>query len=248
MTIRRDGWTRGWLGLTSLLLGCTLGSKSLGEDGTGSAEGSASGETGSEGTPGSEGSSATGDSGAAACEVYQSDEDIGPGVEVLVRSEATTPVYFDTHGCSDRPVLEITGPGGEPVPYLFGILCGEFIGDGECPVGTNDCGSPNGGRLEPAATDEAGWPGRWVTELEVDPACAPDPACPSTCDRMDQAPPGTYEIALTVYRSCTGTCECDGPAPACGLFGANERSEPVTFTATVDYPAQTSVEIVITDA
>jgi hypothetical protein len=246
MTIRRHGWTHGWLSLTSVLLGCTLGSKSLGEDGgddgSGSAEGTASGETGSEGTSG------TGESGALACEGYDSpNTDPGPRVEVLVRSETTAPVYFGTSGCSNTPVLEVIGPGGEPLAVRLGTLCDEFIGGTECNVGGEDCGTPNGGRLEPAATADAGWPGWTLTEVEVDPACAPEPNCPSTCQLMDQAPPGTYEIALTVFRSCTGTCECDGPTPVCGLFGANELGDPVTFTAIVDYPAQTSVEIVITD-
>jgi hypothetical protein len=229
-----------------------LGSKSLGEDGgdegTGGAEGTASGETGSEGAPSSEGTPGTGESGAAACEGYESpDVDPGPRVDAIIRSDATAPVYFDTSGCSNTPVLQITGPGGEPVPYLLGTLCDAFIGGTECDVGVEDCAAPNGGRFEPAATTDAGWPGWTLSEVEVDPACAPEPNCPSTCQLMDQAPPGTYEIALTVFRSCTGTCECDDVLPVCGLFGANELGDPVTFTALVDYPAQTSVEIVITD-
>lgn len=251
--------------MTWALLGCTLGSKSLGEDG-GATDSSASEESGSEAStattpsttdpsatdPSASGESETSsDSGALACEDYVSAAEIGPGVAVTVRSESGAVVYFDTNGCSDAPVLTVTAPGGEVVSHLLGEcaleVCDELIGTDECSPGCNDCGGFNGGRLEPAAVDESGWSGRWLTELDVDPACAPDEGCPSTCKRVDQAPAGIYEIALTVYRSCTGSCVCDDALPACGLQGENELGDPVTYTVSVDYPAETSAEIVITD-
>jgi hypothetical protein len=51
-----------------------------------------------------------------------------------------------------------------------------------------------------------------------------------------------------VWRTCTGTCECDPPtSDVCGLWVGDEQlDDPVTFTAMIDYPAQTSVELVIT--
>ncbi len=149
-------------------------------------------------------------------------------------------------------VFEISS-GGAPVPYLldsecFPSTCDGFVAASDCAVSCNDCQSPNAGRIEPGGVGEGTWPGRRTTELDLVDACAPAADCPATCLRPDQAEPGTYEISFTAYRTCTGTCTCDGPATdTCGLWNGEQLADPVTFSVTVDYPSQTAAEIVLSD-
>lgn len=192
--------------------------------------------------------------GAAGCSEYASTPDIGPAVVVTVRHEGTTPVFFAPHGCGGAITFAITDAAGQSVPYLLSAECSPntcdgFVGATDCSVGCNDCAPPSAGRIDAGAEGESQWPGHWLAELELLEACAPAVDCPATCVRPDQAPAGTYAIELTVFRTCTGTCECDVPGPSvCGLWTGDEQlDEPVTFTAMIDYPAQTSVELVITD-
>jgi hypothetical protein len=199
-------------------------------------------------------SGAPSSTGAASCEMYEPVADIGPAVDITVRHDGTTPVFFDPYGCGGSLTFTITAGGGEPVPYLLDSectpnTCDGFVAASDCFVGCNDCGVPSAGRIDAGGMGDSLWPGRINTELELLAECVPEGDCPDTCQRPEQAPPGTYEIAFTAYRTCTGTCECDGPSSGiCSLWSYDEAlSDPVTFRATVDYPTQTAVEIVITD-
>jgi hypothetical protein len=209
-----------------------------------------SGSAGDEDGSGDDGPTTT---DAPSCEMYARAPDIGPAVAVSVRHQGTTPLFFQPRGCGGSMVFEITS-GGTPVPYLLDgecspNTCDGFVGASDCSVGCNDCAPPTAGRIEPGGVGQSAWPGRRTTELELVDACAPAADCPDTCLRPDQAEPGTYEITFTAYRTCTGTCECDGPSSGvCGLWTGDEQlSDPATFSVTIDYPAQTMAEIVLGD-
>jgi len=192
--------------------------------------------------------------GAPSCEMYQSDADIGPSVAVTIRHEGSAPVFLDTSGCGGAPIVRVTSQlDGTVVPHLLDgctpNTCQGYVEAPDCSQACDNCGEPSGARLEPGIATDTAWPGRWLRELELGEACAPAADCPATCMRDEQAPPGTYEIAVTVHRECSGSCECDDPIPTarCSLSGALEFADSVTLTATIDYPATTSVELVITD-
>lgn len=215
--------------------------------------GSDEGETGSEGTSAASTTSID-ETGAPSCEQYQSPPVLGPAVAVTVLHQGTTPVFFDPHGCGGALTFAIADAAGNPVPYLldsecFPNTCEGFVGALDCSVGCNDCAPPSAGRIDAGAMGEGQWPGHRLETLELAEACVLASDCPDTCVRPDQAQAGTYAIELTVWRTCTGTCECDGPGSGvCGLWGGDAQlDDPVTFTAMIDYPAQTSVELVITD-
>lgn len=225
------------------------GSKVGTDDGSGTeTESSASEGTAAPGTASSD------ETGAPACSEYASAPEIGPAVAISVRHEGTTPVFFEPHGCGGALQFAIFDAAGDGVPYLlddecFPNTCEGFVGASDCLVGCNDCAPPYAGRIDAGAVGEGQWPGRRLESLELSQACAPAAECAATCVRPDQAAAGTYAIELTVWRTCTGTCECDPPtSEVCGLWTGDEQlADPVTFTAMIDYPAETSVELVITD-
>jgi hypothetical protein len=195
----------------------------------------------------------SGTTDAPSCEMYQAPAEIGPAVSISVRHEGTQPLFFQPNGCVGSMVFEISRD-GVSVPYLLDgecspSTCDGFVGASDCSVGCNDCAPPNAGRIDPGGMGQSAWPGRRTTELELVDACAPAADCPATCLRPEQAEPGSYDITFTAYRTCTGTCTCDGPSSGvCGLWSGDEQlSDPVTFTVTIDYPAETATEIVLSN-
>jgi hypothetical protein len=202
---------------------------------------------------GKEGSGDDDSTGAPSCEIYDPDPDIGPAVTVTVRHEGTSPIYVIPTGCIGGLAFEIVDAGGGAVPYLLDECeprtCDGFVASTDCSVSCPNCGAPNAARIDPGATGESGWSGARLIEMELSSACAPASECPATCLRPEQAPPGTYEIRLVGYRTCTGPCECDGGPPlgVCPLFGGEQLSDSIVFGNTIDYPTQTSVELVIVD-
>ncbi|MCA9649813.1 MAG: hypothetical protein KC501_07890 [Myxococcales bacterium] len=198
------------------------------------------------------------DDGVRSCEDYDDTPEIGPAVTVTIRHEGTTPVFFAAHGCGGAVGTTVSDAGGATVPHLldtecFPNTCAGLIDSLDCSIGCNDCAPPRAGRIGPGATTASSWSGRVLTSLSLLPECAPEGSCPSSCVRQDQAPAGSYTIGLQLWRSCTGTddCECDGggpPSGVCSLWGFDEQlDDPLTVSATIDYPSQTSVELVISD-
>jgi hypothetical protein len=207
----------------------------------------ACGPTPSDDDGGAEGSGGDGSSGVVSCEMYDPVLDIGPAVTVTVRHEGSAPIFVVPDGCFGSLAFEIVDSGGIAVPYLLDECeprtCDGFVASTDCSVSCPNCGAPNAARIDPGATGESGWSGTRLIEMDLSSACAPASECPATCLRPEQAPPGTYEIRLVGYHTCTGPCECDGVPP----LGGEQLSDSIVFGNTIDYPTQTSVEIVITD-
>jgi hypothetical protein len=192
-------------------------------------------------------STTTGD--APSCEELLSDPDIGPSVDVIVRSESGATIWLDSQGCFFSPVLELAS-GGQSVPFYADDSipgCDQYVESLVCDAGGNDCGEAFAGRMEPGSETESGWNGARIVDTVVDPACSPMPECPAMCQRRAAAETGVYEVSITAYRTCSGTCECDDPFEVCAIWGPVELGDPITVTAMIDYPTQTTAELVITD-
>jgi hypothetical protein len=238
---------RAWLAAIVMIVGC-------GPDAGGSSDSSSSASDGGSSEASSSGTTAADTStGAPSCFQYDPAPNDNPTVAISVHHDGTTPVFFMPHGCAGVIVVDVRRDDAS-LPWLLDEectpnTCDGFVAASDCSVGCNDCAAPNAGRIEAGVIGQSAWTGIVLTELPLDPACGPGaPDCPATCNRPDPAEAGTYELALTVYRTCTGTCECDTAGSAiCGLFSGEQLSDPVTFTAMIDYPAQTSATITITD-
>jgi hypothetical protein len=217
--------------------GTSSGAGTTGADGP--STGDAEGESDGHGTDGE------------SCEVYADASDIGPAVEIVVRNESDRPIYWVPRDCGGGLGVDVTVEDGRSFPHQYApgchpTTCGSFLSVGECWVGCDPCVFPSYGVLEPNMSTQRTWIGNALTELDLTEACAPAEDCPETCMRREQAPAGTHTIAVTVYRTCTvGACTCGEPE---GCGGADpDFGDPVELTATVEYPTQTSVELVYGD-
>lgn len=189
-----------------------------------------------------------------ACEEYRSTTEIGPAVSVTVRHDGGQPVFFMPQGCAAVMAFEVMSLDQDVlVPNVRSDctpeLCDDFmVASDDCFPGCPNCGTPGAGRIDPGATGSGEWSGTWLVPLEMNRECVSHNSCASTCQRADQAPAGPYTVGLTVYRMCEGGCECEGDDDGvCNLFGGTFLAYPQTFVATVDYPSQTTAEIVIVD-
>lgn len=188
-----------------------------------------------------------------ACEEFRSTTEIGPAVSVTVRHEGAQPVYFLPQGCAAIMSFEVTSLDLDTdVPNArsdcLPELCDDFMVASDCFPGCPNCAPPGSGRIDPGATGTGEWSGTWLVPLEMNSDCVSHNSCVSTCQRADQAPAGRYTVGLTIFRTCDGGCECDGDDDGvCSLYGGTFLGYPQTFVATVDYPNQTTAEIVIVD-
>lgn len=227
------------LAVLAALAACSPTSKATGDD------------TGSEGGSSSQGEGTTGP--GLACEDYRSAAEVGPAVSVTIRHEGTTPLYVVPVGCGGAiPIAITTRPGDQEVPYHLGecspVLCDDFLGATDCQQGCNDCVPPGAARIDPGATGEGSWSGAWLVPLEMSSTCAAGEDCATTCQRQDAAPPGRYQVGLTIYNTCIGGCECEeGSSGVCSLFGGTQLGYPQTFVTEIDYPAETVAELVLVD-
>lgn len=204
-------------------------------------------------TAGTTGDTPTGATGEpASCEKFLPDE-IGPGVSITLVHAGTTPVFVPAASCAGLPRIKILDASNQDY-FSAGSdcspsMCEEFMSLDVCEVGCDDCGAPSVGRLEPGAKFTVVWPGARGVELQIGADCAPGTDCQGACLRATRAGDGDYQIELPAFRACTGGCACDGNPQNgwCPIFDAADVSEPISFTATLAYPAQTEVEVTVTD-
>lgn len=217
-----------------------------------SGSGDGGGDAGGTTSAGGDTSAGSGDGTGDVCMSY-TPEAPGPEVSLKLFHQGTTPVFFRPYGCSGAVTFEVSDSDDTPLPYLLAEgctpnTCAGFVAAASCEVGCNDCAPPQVGRLEPGSVSPGTWPGYRLTDLPLSASCVPGTECPTTCVRPDPVASGTYSIALTVYRTCTGDCECDGASPGmCTIWGEAELGDPAVFTATIDYPNVVTADLTISD-
>lgn len=172
-----------------------------------------------------------------------------PSVEIKITNGGATQVYVDRSiFCFSVNPFDILGPDMTEQKTELGSF--EFTCDeaqiGEC--GRNP-GCPIVGQavqLDPGATLTVHWDGGTWTTATLSETCA-EQFC-GGCWIAQQAPAGTYTVRVGSATSLDG---CDGPCQACvanpdGTCTAEgSRAENTLTEVVLDYPAQTSVEVII---
>jgi hypothetical protein len=184
------------------------------------------------------------------CSQYASDEP-GPTVEITIRHTGSEPVWLPAVSCSGQPELHALDAMNTDYFYTGGICtsrqCADVMTLDSCELACDPCAPPTLVRVDPGATIVVTWTAVIAEQLEMTAECAPGIDCAGPCQRLLRAPEGPYTIELPAFLACSGECACDPPDPNnfCSLFGLADGGEPMTFTATIDYSAETAVEILI---
>lgn len=242
------------LALAVLACGPEAGSGDDGSESSTASSGDDDGTTSSTATSSSTSTTASDDSGSTGgdvCAQFVSTPDIGPEVILRVRHDGEQPVWVRPIGCGGAAPFELLGLAGQPLRWRFGECfperCEEFLGATDCLLGCPDCAPPWIARLDPAAMADSTWSGVSMTPLQMTAECAPGNECQRECLREDQAPGGEYTLQLTVYRGCTGACECDIPEAQglCPIWEQAELSDPTTLAVPFSYPDTPVVEVVV---
>lgn len=188
----------------------------------------------------------------ASCEKFLPDE-LGPGVDIVLRHTGTAAIFVPAASCAGIPRLMILDAAKQDF-FSAGSDCSpsqceEFMSLDVCEVGCDACGAPSVARIEPGAEFTIQWPGGRGVEMQIGADCAPGTDCQGECLRPTQAAAGDYQIVLPAFRACTGGCACDSDPQNgwCPIFDAADVAEPTSFMATLGYPGQTEVEVTITD-
>lgn len=198
--------------------------------------------TGSDGT-------ATGDEPTGeVCETPSST--VGPPVEIKITngSDARTYVTVEIE-CFKRSAFEILG--ADMTAHKIDL--GEFEFTcfeaqlGDC---SEQLGCPIAGfvvQLEPGASYSEFWTGGFQVMAAIPEACGFDAFC-GGCWIEEQAPAGTYSVRVTSsdqIKDCDGPCEPCTPADDGTCTLAAVRAKDDETLASFEYPAQSSVEVVI---
>lgn len=222
---------------------------------TGGSEGSAS-DTGTA-TAADTGTATAADTGtpttgaAATCDMFVSDAEIGPPVRISLRHTGDEPLWIGATGCGGSPAFDIVEDGGRfllhPDSDCSPTRCDDFLGQPDCSLGCNDCGTAFAVRLDPGAVVDVNWTGVDPIQMTMTAECAPGTQCQRECQRWTRAPAGGYTVQVAAFRGCTGACACDPPSPggACSIYEPLETSDPVVFVVPLTYPETTTVEVVL---
>lgn len=249
-------WQLKWSLLAVVLAAC---GPSTGDGGDG--DGGSDGPTGADGSgvtsggPGSAGSgsadSATTTAGGSTCEELVTSATPGATVTFTATATGTDPIWTNAGGCGGGLVIQLTDATGQEVIWndgseCFPVSCADFIDQGTCEVGCNDCAPPNAMRFGAGASATATWQGVAFSSHQLPGECGQFQGCAQQCLRADEIPPGEYTAAITVYATCEGECECDVPGQTpCPLFSEATLSGPSTVEVTFSYPADTDVAIAL---
>lgn len=230
------------------------GESSAASDATSNATSSATTDAptgGSGDTGGSGGMSEPATTAGPDCSQYADDE-LGPTVQINILHSGSEPVWLPAASCAGSPVLHALD--ATNVDYFYRGTsscaptgCAEIMTLETCEIVCDPCAPPSLLRVDPGAVIVVTWVAAITEPLELTAECAPGTGCAGPCDRLKRAPEGLYTIELPGFLGCTGDCACDPADPSgfCSLFGVAEGGEPTTFTATVNYSAETTVNLVI---
>jgi hypothetical protein len=229
------------------------GAGSSGTGTTGSTSGGSSGST-SGGSSGSTSSGSDGDGGSSSgggpCDGFE-DETIGDAVSVSIRNDLDEPVFVAVGpGCYVTPVFSLEGPGG-PMG-LEGPDCGTCEGAiaGNCPCPGAPCANVAFLWLDAGATFDTTWSGATFQRETLPAVCVEHGMCPADCIRVLASEAGAYTFSVLAATSASGCfeepCACTPTEGWCFIDGDGTLGEPqIDADATIDYPSDTSVEIVI---
>lgn len=201
-------------------------------------------------TDGTDGATATPTTAGPDCSQYASDE-LGPSVEITIRHTGSEPVWLPATGCAGLPELHALDAANADWFDTGGTCasrrCVDLMTLETCEITCEPCAPPSLVRVDPGATIVVTWSAAIGEQLEMTAECAPGTDCAGPCQRLQRAPEGPYTIELPAFLGCSGECTCVPPDPNnfCSLYGVAEGAEPTKFTVTIDYSAETAVEIVI---
>lgn len=172
-------------------------------------------------------------------------------VKISIVSKLAEPVWIDATGCGGLPLLRILDASAEDVFELRGecspVECYEFLGAEDCTLGCNDCGSAQARRIGPGSTFAINWAASRGVPLQMTAECAPGNNCQRECLRPEPVDAGTYDVELTAFRQCSGTCDCDvaDPNASCSLYEPIQTSEPLVVKVSLVYPETDAIELVL---
>lgn len=235
--------------------GTSSGTGGVTSDDTGATGGDTGSTTGSDtGTPTGTATDTPTTGEPASCDMFlpPPPEAFKP-VEITIVSKLAVPVWIGAIGCGGLPLLRILDADAVDVfdspSECFPVLCDQFIGAEDCTFGCNDCGGATARRVGPGSTITLDWSGARRVPLEMTAQCAPGVNCQRECLRPEPVAAGDYSVELTVFRGCTGLCECDVPDPnaSCALYEQIETVEPFEVKQVVSYPETGAIELVLTE-
>jgi hypothetical protein len=104
--------------------------------------------------------------------------------------------------------------------------------------------------LDAGATFDTTWSGATFQSATLPDVCVEHGMCPADCVRVLASEAGAYTFSLLAATSASGCyeepCACTPTEGSCFIDGDGTLGEPhITADATIDYPDQTSVELVI---
>jgi hypothetical protein len=172
-------------------------------------------------------------------------------VAISIVSELDEPVWIGAVGCGGLPLLRIFGADAEDLydnpEGCYPLLCDQFLGLEDCTPGCDDCASAIARRVPPGSVTTVNWSAARSVPMQMTAACAPGVDCQRECFRPEPVAAGTYTVELTAFRSCAGPCECDAPDPdvSCPLWDSIVMAEPFDVKATISYPEDDGIKLVL---
>ncbi|WAS94210.1 hypothetical protein [Nannocystis punicea] len=185
-----------------------------------------------------------------ACDAFLPDEILGDQTTITITNAGAVPLWIEAASCIGLPKLVITDAEGDN-HFFAGGPCSpppcESLMQGECLLGCDDCGVPPGLKLEPGASFSVLWAAADVEFMEMTAECAPEVGCAGPCAVARERPAGTYDVAVTAFQTCVGSCDCDPPNPGghCTLEGGIVLSEPLTVSLPLAFPEMPEIEVSI---
>lgn len=176
---------------------------------------------------------------------------VGPAVEIQIHNTGAARAFVDAEsGCEEVSPFTILGADNSEQKVDFDAFewpCSEIVDDDACG---EPLGCPVAGwviQIEPGATLKLPWSGGSFVKAPLAQACADERFC-GGCFISEQAPAGAYKVQV---RHAATTDNCEGTCPVCTpnadgwCIAEGVRVEDSLAEATINYPTDAVVELVI---